>query len=73
MELKRSMKAPNVVDNPTESVHALKYESGYSQITKKPITNTTKIREKSERKKTERENFHYVNDDYNCVLWIGST
>ena len=29
-----------------------------------------KIREKSEKKKNHRENFHYVNDDYNGVPWI---
>ena len=30
-----------------------------------------KIREKPEREKiTERKKFHYVNDDYNKVLWI---
>jgi len=39
---------------------------------KKPIANTVKIREKLERKKSHREieKFHYVNGDYNRVLWI---
>jgi len=42
---------------------------------KTPITNTMKIREKSEREKItqrerEREKFHNVNGDYNRVLWI---
>ena len=39
---------------PKESIHALKQESEYSQITEKSITSTIKIREIPEREKKLR-------------------
>ena len=55
-----------------ESIHAPKQESGCNQITKKINHKHNELRGKPEEgKKSQRgrEKFHYINGDYNRVLW----